>query len=130
MIRVANDRFSSMTERIIPIGRVDWREDSRVFGLKRNDRRYHMLAIGRTGAGKSTLLGSLIESDLRHGEGVAVFDPHGDLADAARRVAAAADSGGSGAHRAAGGGGRGRAWRPNLGLQFSERDKTSTVNSC
>src|SRR3990167_2390706 len=92
MIRVANDRFSSMTERIIPIGRVDWREDSRVFGLKRNDRRYHMLAIGRTGAGKSTLLGSLIESDLRHGEGVAVFDPHGDLADAARRVAGGARS--------------------------------------
>src|SRR5438552_3290507 len=73
-----------MNQRIIPIGRVDWREDSRVFGLKRNDRRYHMLAIGRTGAGKSTLLGNLIEADLRAGEGVAVFDPHGDLAAAAR----------------------------------------------
>jgi hypothetical protein len=69
---------------------VDFREDSRVFGLKRSDRRYHLLAIGRTGAGKSTLLGNLIESDLRHGEGVAVFDPHGDLADGARRAANAA----------------------------------------
>jgi DNA helicase HerA-like ATPase len=79
-----------MNDHITPIGRVDWREDSRMFGLKKADRRYHLLAIGRTGAGKSTLLGNLIESDLRHGEGVAVFDPHGDLAEAARRVATAA----------------------------------------
>jgi hypothetical protein len=73
-----------MLDQITRIGKVDWRDDSRVFGLKRNDRRYHMLAIGRTGAGKSTLLGNLIKSDLANGQGISLFDPHGDLADTAR----------------------------------------------
>ena len=69
---------------VTPIGQVDFREDTRVFGITRKDRRYHMLAIGRTGTGKSTLLGNLIRSDLERAEGVAVIDPHGDLAEQAR----------------------------------------------
>jgi hypothetical protein len=73
-----------MHDTITPIGRVDWRDDHRVFGLKRKDRRYHLLTIGRTGTGKSTLMGNMIRSDLEKNEGVAVFDPHGDLADGAR----------------------------------------------
>ena len=75
--------FTSNT--ITPIGRVDHRDDHRVFGLKRSDRRYHLVAIGRTGTGKSTLFSNLIKADLEQGEGLAVFDPHGDLADVARR---------------------------------------------
>jgi hypothetical protein len=37
--------------------------------------------IGATGTGKSTLLKSLILQDIHAGEGVIVFDPHGDLAE-------------------------------------------------
>ncbi len=74
------------TEIVTPFARVDFRDDNRVFGIKRNDRRFHFLTIGRTGTGKSTLLANLIKGDLEHGEGVAVIDPHGDLAEIAKRA--------------------------------------------
>lgn len=44
-------------------------------------RRRHLHIIGQTGAGKSTLLHNLIAQDLAVGRGVALFDPHGDLAE-------------------------------------------------
>lgn len=50
-------------------------------GLGREQRLRHMYLIGATGTGKSTLLFNLILQDLRHGQGVAVLDPHGDLID-------------------------------------------------
>src|SRR5262245_27190408 len=58
---------------------TDWRDQRRRFGIKRKDRRAHMYVIGKTGMGKSTLLQTLISSDLKRGEGLAVIDPHGDL---------------------------------------------------
>ncbi len=48
--------------------------------LSRLDRRQHLYAIGKTGTGKSTLLERLILQDIERGEGVALLDPHGDLA--------------------------------------------------
>lgn len=45
-----------------------------------NDHRRHLYLIGKTGTGKSTLLYSLIRSDLAAGRGLALLDPHGDLA--------------------------------------------------
>jgi type IV secretory pathway TraG/TraD family ATPase VirD4 len=50
-----------------------------------SDRRRHVHVIGQTGTGKSVLYENMIAADLENGEGVAVFDPHGDLAE---RVAA------------------------------------------
>ncbi|MGD0499064.1 MAG: type IV secretion system DNA-binding domain-containing protein [Bryobacteraceae bacterium] len=41
----------------------------------------HMHVIGASGSGKSTLLLNMINQDIEHGEGLAVFDPHGDLID-------------------------------------------------
>lgn len=41
----------------------------------------HTHVIGATGAGKSTLLHSMICQDIANGEGLAVFDPQGDLID-------------------------------------------------
>jgi CxxC-x17-CxxC domain-containing protein len=40
-----------------------------------------MYFIGKTGMGKSTVLENMIISDIRAGNGVAVVDPHGDLAE-------------------------------------------------
>ena len=40
-----------------------------------------MYAIGKTGMGKSTLLFNLIQQDIENGEGLAILDPHGDLAE-------------------------------------------------
>ncbi len=51
-------------------------------GIAQPDRRYHFYAIGRTGTGKSTLLFSKIIQDLSAGRGLALIDPHGDLAEA------------------------------------------------
>jgi DNA helicase HerA-like ATPase len=66
---------------ITPIAEIDSREDHRVFGIKRKDRRFHMAIIGRTGTGKSTLMKTMIQADARVGEGFALLDPHGDLAE-------------------------------------------------
>ena len=49
-------------------------------GLTQADRRQHLYCIGKTGTGKSTLLRNLIVQDFAAGRGVALLDPHGDLA--------------------------------------------------
>src|SRR2546428_5803991 len=59
--------------------RTNFRDDRRVFGIKRADRRAHMYIIGKTGTGKSTLLETMIRQDIENGAGLALFDPHGDL---------------------------------------------------
>jgi Helicase HerA, central domain len=50
--------------------------------LDPEERRRHLYIVGQTGTGKSTLLLNLIAQDLAAGEGVALLDPHGDLAEA------------------------------------------------
>lgn len=50
------------------------------FGVKQADRRFHTYAVGKTGTGKSTLLKTMILQDAAQGRGLALFDPHGDLA--------------------------------------------------
>jgi DNA helicase HerA-like ATPase len=51
--------------------------------LDPEERRRHFYVIGQTGTGKSTLLLNLIRQDLVAGEGLALLDPHGDLAELA-----------------------------------------------
>src|SRR6266702_1067595 len=51
--------------------------------LDPDERRRHLYIVGQTGTGKSTLLLNLIAQDLAAGEGLALLDPHGDLAEAA-----------------------------------------------
>src|SRR5436189_196896 len=53
----------------------------RPFGIKQIDRLFHMYVIGKTGAGKTTLLETIAVQDILRGCGVAVIDPHGDLAE-------------------------------------------------
>jgi len=53
------------------------------FGISQSDRRRHLHIIGQTGTGKSTTLLHLISQDLAMGRGVALLDPHGDLAERA-----------------------------------------------
>jgi hypothetical protein len=59
--------------------RTNFRNQGRLFGIKRADRRAHMYVIGKTGTGKSTLLETLIRQDIQNGDGLALLDPHGDL---------------------------------------------------
>ena len=67
---------------VATLGRVKFRNRSERFGIRLNDRRRHVAIIGKTGMGKSTLLHRLIASDIDAGRGIALIDPHGDLADA------------------------------------------------
>lgn len=50
-------------------------------GLTDDDRSRHMYLIGQTGSGKSTIIYHMASDDIRKGRGVAVVDPHGDLAE-------------------------------------------------
>lgn len=72
------------------IGRTTFRNQNRLFGLRHADRRHHLYVIGQTGTGKSTLLASLIRQDLVCGHGIALLDPHGDLAERALTMVPAA----------------------------------------
>ena len=64
---------------VIHLGRIDFRNDNRSFGIKHEDRFSHVYVIGKTGTGKSTLLESMALQDLERGNGFALIDPHGDL---------------------------------------------------
>lgn len=50
-------------------------------GLTQAERERHMYIIGGTGNGKTTMLLYSIVQDIQNGNGVAVLDPHGDLAE-------------------------------------------------
>jgi hypothetical protein len=47
----------------------------------REERERHVWIVGKSGSGKSTFLFNLAMADIVAGEGVAVIDPHGDLAE-------------------------------------------------
>lgn len=66
---------------LTPIGTTNFRGTEIPFGIWPDDRRRHMYIIGKTGMGKSTLLENMIVDDMRKGRGLAVIDPHGDLAE-------------------------------------------------
>lgn len=63
------------------IGRTNFRNQHKAFGIRQADRRAHMYIIGKTGTGKSTLLETMIRQDIEAGRGVALVDPHGDLSE-------------------------------------------------
>ncbi|HUU50972.1 MAG TPA: type IV secretion system DNA-binding domain-containing protein [Nitrospinota bacterium] len=66
---------------ITPFAITDYRDIKKRFGIKERNRRGHMYIIGKTGTGKSTLIKNMAVSDIRSGNGTALIDPHGDLAE-------------------------------------------------
>lgn len=68
------------TEGII-IGKNIYHGEERIVRIMREDRRRHFYIIGQTGTGKSGLIQEMIRQDIENGEGVALIDPHGDLAE-------------------------------------------------
>ena len=69
------------THSITPIGVTNYRNTNQRFGIKDKDRLAHIFCIGKTGVGKSTLLTNMALSDIHKGKGLAVIDPHGDVAE-------------------------------------------------
>ncbi len=67
-------------ENISAFGLTNFRGIHHQFGMLRADRSRHVYIIGQTGAGKSGTLELFALSDIFHGQGYAIIDPHGDLA--------------------------------------------------
>jgi CxxC-x17-CxxC domain-containing protein len=63
------------------IAKTHFRNEEKVFGIKKKDRRQHMYVLGKSGTGKSVLLQNMIIQNIANGEGVCVVDPHGELVE-------------------------------------------------
>lgn len=50
-------------------------------GLTDEDRSRHVYILGQTGSGKSTIMFHMAKDDINKGKGMAILDPHGDLAE-------------------------------------------------
>jgi Type IV secretion-system coupling protein DNA-binding domain len=60
---------------------TDYKSDSKIFGIRREDKLRHMYVIGQTGTGKSKFIANMVRSDMISNKWVCVIDPHGDLID-------------------------------------------------
>jgi hypothetical protein len=69
------------TELDILLGINKYHGVSTAIGLTAAERERHVYIIGGTGSGKTTTLLYGITQDINSGKGVAVLDPHGDLAE-------------------------------------------------
>ena len=65
----------------VVIGENVHHDTSTTIGLTEAERERHMYVIGGTGNGKTTMLQYQIVQDMQAGKGVAVIDPHGDMAE-------------------------------------------------
>ncbi|MDB5165454.1 MAG: hypothetical protein JWM00_344 [Candidatus Saccharibacteria bacterium] len=70
----------AIDENISAFGLTNFRGINHQFGMLRDDRSRHVYIIGQTGAGKSGTLELFALSDIFHGHGYAIIDPHGDFA--------------------------------------------------
>lgn len=70
-----------MPNEVNSLAETNFRDQRRRFGIKNDDRRRHVYIVGKTGTGKTTLLENMAIQDIQNGKGVAVIDPHGDLAE-------------------------------------------------
>ena len=71
---------SAIDENISAFGMTNFRGINHQFGMLRSDRSRHVYIIGQTGAGKTGTLELFALSDIFHGHGYTIIDPHGDFA--------------------------------------------------
>jgi hypothetical protein len=65
----------------VVLGRNNHHGEQTEIGLTTAERERHVFILGGTGNGKTTLLQYAIVQDIQNGKGVAVVDPHGDMAE-------------------------------------------------
>jgi type IV secretory pathway TraG/TraD family ATPase VirD4 len=75
------DSLGSQDNAITPFAITNYRDIRRRFGIKQKNRRGHMYLVGSTGTGKSTLILNMAAHDIQAGYGLALIDPHRDLAE-------------------------------------------------
>ncbi len=72
-----------MNDDTILIGRTNFRDQQKLFGIHIADRRRHCYLVGQTGVGKSSLMVNMALQDAAADppRGFCVLDPHGQLAE-------------------------------------------------
>jgi len=65
----------------VVFGKNTYSNSSVDIGLTDDDRSRHVYMIGQTGSSKTTIIYHMADDDINRGRGVAVVDPHGDLAE-------------------------------------------------
>lgn len=65
----------------VVLGENDHHGELTDIGLTAKERERHVYIIGGTGNGKTTMLQYSIVQDIQNGKGIAVVDPHGDMAE-------------------------------------------------
>ncbi len=65
------------------VGKSVFRAQEKKVYMLEEDRLRHFYLIGQTGTGKSALMLEMVKQDIEAGNGVALIDPHGDLAEKA-----------------------------------------------
>lgn len=60
------------------LGYSTYRDQNKLFGIKRKDRRQHTYILGKSGTGKSSLMFNMIIQNIYNGDGVCMIDPHGE----------------------------------------------------
>jgi len=62
-------------------GETTFRNTRKKFGIKTDDRRRHVYAIGKTGMGKTVMMENMAIQDIKDGKGIGFIDPHGEAAE-------------------------------------------------
>ena len=65
----------------VVFGKNTYGNEDTCIGLTDEDRSRHVYTIGQTGSGKTTIMFHMAHDDIQKGRGLAVLDPHGDLAE-------------------------------------------------
>lgn len=72
---------ADLSEKGVVLGKNVFRGEEKNIHILTEDRLRHLYLIGQTGTGKSAFLQEMILQDIEAGEGVALIDPHGELAE-------------------------------------------------
>ena len=72
---------SNLPKSGLKVGFVDYRGKKEDVYIQKSDRRRHLYMVGKTGSGKTVHIENMAKQDIRNGNGCAVVDPHGDLAE-------------------------------------------------
>lgn len=85
---LAQSRFTAaaapvgLGQKGIHLGTNEFRGAKTEIYMDQQDRLRHLYVIGQTGTGKTSFMKTLIEQDIRNGDGVCFIDPHGtDIID-------------------------------------------------
>jgi CxxC-x17-CxxC domain-containing protein len=70
-----------MAKEITFFAETTFRNIRRKFGIKTDDRRRHVYAVGKTGMGKTAMMENMAIQDIQEGRGVGFVDPHGEAAE-------------------------------------------------